>query len=215
MQSDEEITNNFDYLVKIVIIGNSNVGKTALLTRYISHTFPTDSKPTIGIDTNFKIIKKDKNRIKINFCDTAGQERYRSLTAMSYKDANAIILVYDITNRKSFEEKKIWLENVNENSRENIKVMLIGNKNDLKDRCVTIDEAENFSKENNFFFFETSAKENLDDCVKNAFGTLVDFVIEEEIEKEEVLEHEEFRRTRMSSLQINKPAEIGKDRKCC
>ena len=216
MSSDDEITNNFDYLVKIVIIGNSNVGKTALLTRYLSKTFETDPKPTIGIDTNFQILQKQKNRIKINFCDTAGQERYRSLTAMSYKDANAIILVYDITNRKSYEEKKFWLKSVFENSREKIKILLIGNKRDLKnERCVTVDEASAFAREEGLYFFETSAKLEESDCVERAFAVIVDFVVEEEVMREGVLEDEEFRRTRMSSLQINKPQEEGSGGKCC
>ena len=155
-EEEEQKENNF---IKIVIVGQSSVGKTALINQYMNKIFIDAAITTIGTDKFIKIEKINNSEIKLNIWDTAGQERFRSLSPLFLKGSNIVIMVYDITNKESFDElDTFWLEKIKDNTK-NIILGLAANKSDLyESEVVTIEEAKNFAKNNNAFFFETTAK---------------------------------------------------------
>jgi small GTP-binding protein len=168
---------NYDYSFKILLIGESGVGKTCLLLRFTDDTFTQNHQTTVGVDFKQKILLVDKKIIKIQVWDTAGQERFRTLTKGYYKMANGIILTYDVTNRDSFESIKNWLKQVEQLAEKNVCRVIVGNKCDVEDkRSVTFDEGQNFAKEYNIPFFETSAKNNI--RVSETFAFLTQKIIE-------------------------------------
>lgn len=152
---------DFDYLIKITIIGNSNVGKSSIIKRIIYDQFDIESKSTIGIDFHSKIYKKDDTILKVQFWDTAGQERYRSITSNFYRNAKGIIFTYDISDMSSFIAINQWLKNVQENISSNIYFLLIGNKSDkIHNRAVDYQIARDFAEKNKMMFLEVSAMSN-------------------------------------------------------
>ena len=155
-EEEEQKENNF---IKIVIVGQSSVGKTALINQYMNKIFIDAAITTIGTDKFIKIEKINNSEIKLNIWDTAGQERFRSLSPLFLKGSNIVIMVYDITNKESFDElDTFWKEKIKDNT-SNIILGLAANKSDLyESEVVTIEEAKNFAKNNNAFFFETTAK---------------------------------------------------------
>ena len=155
-EEEEQKENNF---IKIVIVGQSSVGKTALINQYMNKIFIDAAITTIGTDKFIKIEKINNSEIKLNIWDTAGQERFRSLSPLFLKGSNIVIMVYDITNKESFDElDTFWLEKIKDNTK-NIILGLAANKSDLyESEVVTIEEAKNFAKNNNAFFFFFSAK---------------------------------------------------------
>ena len=159
----------YDYLFKILLIGNSGVGKSSLLFRFSENIWEKEFIPTIGVDfvSNINIIKKQKlksievdgKKVKLQIWDTAGQERFKNIQASYYKGANGILVVYDITNKESFEHVNSWLIEIEKNGNKNVFKILIGNKNDLEEqRAVTKEQGEEFASINGMDFFETSAK---------------------------------------------------------
>ena len=172
---------NFNYLLKYIIIGNSSVGKSCITMRYIHESFAEEFTSTIGVEYGSKNITINGKIYKIQIWDTAGQENFRSITRAYYKNSICACIVYDITNRKSFEDVKLWLEDCKSQSPRNILLVLIGNKIDLEDkREVSFEEGEKFAKENNMMFLETSAKNG--DNIENIFynsAAIIDKKIEE------------------------------------
>ena len=137
-----------DYKLKILLIGDSGVGKTNLIERFISNTFTSNTKSTVGVEFVSKSYKINNQVFKIEFWDTAAQERYRSITPVYYKGAKRAILVFDITQRTSFENIDKWMVEIKENSSKDMKLMIVGNKKDLKDeRQVKTEEALDKSKD--------------------------------------------------------------------
>jgi Ras-related protein Rab-11A len=148
----------YDYLFKTVLIGDSAVGKSNLLSRFVQDTFSLDAKSTIGVEFAAKTIETEGKRIKAQIWDTAGQERYRAITNAYYRGALGALLVYDITNHASFESCEKWLRELREHADSKIIVMLVGNKSDLKHlRKVDKDEAMSFAEKHDLAFIETSA----------------------------------------------------------
>ena len=146
---------------KVVLVGESGVGKTSIITQFIDQTFQEDIQSTTGGTFSTKSVVCDGGKIlKFEIWDTAGQEKYRSLTTMFYKDANAAVMVYDVTRKDSFEEmKNYWANQIKENSPENIILAIAANKSDLiEQETVDEEEARNFAKELNAIFVTTSAK---------------------------------------------------------
>ena len=155
---------NYEYIFKIIIIGNSNVGKTSLIHRFIDNKYNEKHLATLGCNFHMKTISINEKIIKIQIWDTAGMEKYQSITKSYYRGAQACLIVFDITNRESFDSIGNWIENFNNFSNPNIEkiIILIGNKCDLGiDRKINFEEAENFSRVNNLFYYETSAKEDI------------------------------------------------------
>lgn len=152
--TDEE----YDYLFKIVLIGDSGVGKSNLLSRFTRNEFNMESKSTIGVEFATKSIQAEGKVIKAQIWDTAGQERYRAITSAYYRGAVGALLVYDISKHSTFENVERWLKELRDNAEANIVVMLVGNKSDLRHlRAVETDEAMSFAEQHNLAFIETSA----------------------------------------------------------
>jgi Ras-related protein Rab-1A len=143
-------------------IGDSGVGKSALMMRFADDSFKGSFMSTVGIDFKMKTIQIDGKRVKIQIWDTAGQERFRTITKTYYRGAHGYVLVYDITSAESFEHVKYWLGEIKKNGNEDVHKVIVGNKADLEDqRMVKFDEGKAFSDEKNIPFLETSAKDGL------------------------------------------------------
>ena len=150
---------NFNYLLKFIVIGDSSVGKSNILLRYVHNSFNPEFLTTIGVEFGAKNIEINKKIFKIQIWDTAGQENFRSITRAYYKNSVCALIVYDITNRSSFENIISWIEDCKGQSPKSIFIILVGNKNDLEnERQVSYEEGLEFAKNNNIVFFETSAK---------------------------------------------------------
>jgi len=168
---------NFDYMFKLLIIGNSAVGKTSFLFRYADDSFTSAFVSTVGIDFKVKTVFRHDKRVKLQIWDTAGQERYRTITTAYYRGAMGFILMYDITNEESFNAVQDWVLQIKTHSWEKTPVVLIGNKCDMaNERVVQLEEGKNLAEELGLEFFETSAKENIN--VKIVFESLVDIILE-------------------------------------
>ena len=152
--------NNYDYLFKFILIGDSTVGKTCILTRFVDGWFKSESEPTIGVEFGSKVIKcKSGVTIRLQVWDTAGQESFRSITRSYYRGAIGALLVYDITSQSTFDNLPNWLKDSLEATNQNIGLVLVGNKCDMENqRQVQSALAKQFAKENNLLFLETSAK---------------------------------------------------------
>ncbi|KAG8861950.1 hypothetical protein FRB96_002393 [Tulasnella sp. 330] len=149
---------NYDYLFKVVLIGDSGVGKSNLLSRFTRNEFNLESKSTIGVEFATRSINVDGKTVKAQIWDTAGQERYRAITSAYYRGAVGALLVYDIAKHATYVNVQRWLKELRDHADSNIVIMLVGNKSDLKHlRAVPTEEAKNFSTENGLSFIETSA----------------------------------------------------------
>ena len=172
-----------NYIIKLLTLGDSLVGKTSIVLRYSDDKFHQNKISTIGVDFKVKMITKGNEKIKISIYDTAGQERFRNIVKHYYKGANGILLIYDISNRNTFEKLQFWLDDLKENADiDNLFIYLVGNKNDKKEeREVTFEEGNKFAKEKNLPFIEVSAKtgENInqlfDDMIKGTILKIVNF----------------------------------------
>lgn len=161
-----------DYVFKVVLIGDSAVGKSQMLNRFARNEFTLDSKATIGVEFQTRTIIVDHKTIKAQIWDTAGQERYRAVTSAYYRGAVGAMLVYDITKRQTFDHIARWLEELRSHADNNIVIMLIGNKTDLGTlRAVSTEDAKEFAEKEGLFFLETSALEATN--VESAFYTVL------------------------------------------
>ncbi|CAF0836003.1 unnamed protein product [Brachionus calyciflorus] len=168
---------NFDYMFKLLIIGNSSVGKTSILFRYADDSFTSAFVSTVGIDFKVKTVFRNDKRVKLQIWDTAGQERYRTITTAYYRGAMGFILMYDITNEESFNAVQDWVTQIKTYSWDNAQVVLVGNKSDMQnERVVAYERGKQLADHLGLEFFETSAKENIN--VKQVFERLVDIICE-------------------------------------
>ncbi|KAG6509037.1 ras-related protein RABA1f-like [Zingiber officinale] len=152
---------DYDYLFKVVLIGDSGVGKSNLLSRFTRNEFSLESKATIGVEFATRSIRVEDKVIKAQIWDTAGQERYRAITSAYYRGAVGALLVYDVTRHITFENVERWLKELRDHTESNIVIMLVGNKADLRHlRAVSTDDAKTFAENENTFFMETSALES-------------------------------------------------------
>ncbi|CAA0251375.1 unnamed protein product [Arabidopsis thaliana] len=159
---------DYDYLFKVVLTGDSGVGKSNLLSRFTRNDFSHDSRATIGVEFATRSIQCDDKIVKAQIWDTAGQERYRAITSAYYRGAVGALLVYDVTRHVTFENVERWLKELRDHTDANIVIMLVGNKADLRHlRAISTEEAKAFAERENTFFMETSALEAVN--VDNAF----------------------------------------------
>lgn len=149
----------YDYLFKVLLIGDSSVGKSCILLRFSEDSYTETHISTIGVDFKIKTVEMDGKVIKLQIWDTAGQERFRTITSSYYRGAHGIFVVYDITNHDTFENVKQWLQEIGRYAGDNIDILLVGNKNDLENkREVTFEEGKHFADSIGVEFIETSAK---------------------------------------------------------
>ncbi|CAF2047301.1 unnamed protein product [Brassica napus] len=154
---------DYDYLIKLLLIGDSGVGKSCLLLRFSDGSFTTSFITTIGIDFKIRTIELDGKRIKLQIWDTAGQERFRTITTAYYRGAMGILLVYDVTDESSFNNIRNWIRNIEQHASDNVNKILVGNKADMDEskRAVPKAKGQALADEYGIKFFETSAKTNL------------------------------------------------------
>jgi Ras-related protein Rab-1A len=159
---------DYDFLFKLLLIGDSGVGKSCLLLRFADDTYTESYISTIGVDFKIRTIELDGKTVKLQIWDTAGQERFRTITSSYYRGAHGIIIVYDITDRESFDNVKQWLNEIDRYACENVNKLLVGNKCDMDSkRQVEYEEAKAFADERGIPFLETSAKDSTN--VEKAF----------------------------------------------
>jgi len=178
---------HYDYLLKLIIIGDAACGKSCLLYRFTDNKFKVDSSHTIGVEFGSKTIEVGGKLIKQQIWDTAGQERFRSVTRSYYRNAAGCILLYDITSRESYNHLSTWLNDARALSTLELVIVLVGNKTDLQEkREVTFLEASRFAQENDLLFVETSAKtgENVEEvfvhCAKTILNKIESGIIKPE-----------------------------------
>jgi len=165
------MTTEYDYLFKLLLIGDSGVGKSCLLLRFADDTYTDSYISTIGVDFKIRTVDLDTKTIKLQIWDTAGQERFRTITSSYYRGAHGIIIVYDITDKESFDNVRQWLFEIDRYASENVCKLLVGNKSDLTNkRAVEYEQAKGFADELNVPFLETSAKNAAN--VEQAFLTM-------------------------------------------
>ena len=153
------IYNNFNYLLKFIIVGDSSVGKSNLLMKFAYNKVNEDYQATVGVEFAAKNIEIEQKIFRVQVWDTAGQENFRSITRAYYKNSVCAMIVYDISNEKTFESVKSWLEDIRNQSPKSVLLILVGNKIDLSDkRVISFDKGNEFAIKNGLMFAETSAK---------------------------------------------------------
>ncbi|XP_052684563.1 ras-related protein Rab-37-like isoform X6 [Crassostrea angulata] len=147
-------------MCKTILVGDSGVGKTSLLVQFDQGRFQAGSfSATVGIGFTNKVVDVEGTKVKLQIWDTAGQERFRSITRAYYRDANALLLLYDVSNKASFDNIRAWLGEINEYAQEDVVIMLLGNKADMtSERVIRTEDGERLANEYNVAFMETSAK---------------------------------------------------------
>ena len=180
----------YDFIFKVLLLGNSDVGKSSLILRYVDQVWSDTFVPTIGVDFKVKTLEIDNKQIKMQIWDTAGQERFRNVISSYFRGSHGIFLIYDITNRDSFKNLENWLIEIEKNASQNVLKILIGNKSDLvDDREIKTEEGQAFANRNGMKFIETSAKMNTN--VNEAFEALAKLMIKFNSDKKPVLNKNE------------------------
>ena len=208
-----------DINIKIVVIGESGVGKTNIITRYTSDSFNINTLSTIGVDLFTKKMQSNNYNVTLNIWDTAGQERMKALASSYYKAAKGVILVYDISSKESFDRLRFWLKELRNSGGENVKVVIIGNKNDLfEQRQVSDQEAKKFADEKSYFYMEVSAKTNDQNCVGVAVNALIDEITKDLNDEElaKMIKESELLASVYNDIQANRtPVGNENKKKCC
>ena len=200
----EPINEKIEKSFKILLLGDSSVGKTCFLKRYIDDTFQDVYLSTIGFDYKYKCITlKEGKNIKLQIWDTAGQERFRTIAKSYYKGAHGIILMYDVTDQKSFDSIKKWLEQIKEEAPNKVSVLLVANKIDIEKRIITKEDGENIAKSYDLDIYESSAKDNIN--VSEAFEDLA----------EKINAKYKIMKERGKKLEENVPELTKNKKKCC
>ena len=164
---------NYEMMFKVVLVGDSFVGKTNIMSKYLKNEFREDSKATVGVEFGSKQFTIEGHSVKAQIWDTAGQERYKAITSAYYKGAKGAFIVYDITRKNSFESVERWVSDIISVADKKITIILIGNKSDLEDqRQVTKEEAEEKANKLEIAFMETSALSG--DNLEKAFEKMID-----------------------------------------
>ena len=168
---------SYELLYKVIIIGDTGVGKSNILSRYVKDEFSSNSKSTVGVELGIKFLKIKNTNTKIQIWDTAGQERYKAITSSYFKGSNGCFIVYDITSESSFNNIENWYAEIQKETSKDIPILLVGNKCDLEDeRKVPIEKGKEKAKNLNCVFFETSALKKIN--IEKIFEELVNNIYE-------------------------------------
>jgi len=160
----------YDYLFKLLLIGDSGVGKSCLLLRFADDTYTESYISTIGVDFKIRTVQLDGHTAKLQIWDTAGQERFRTITSSYYRGAHGIIVVYDVTDKESFDNVSNWLKEIDRYASADVNKLLVGNKCDLENKAVDFAAAKEFADQLGIAFLEASAKNATN--VEQAFMTM-------------------------------------------
>ena len=213
------MSEEFDYIFKVVIVGDSGVGKTNLIGRYLKNEYRQDTKATVGVEFGEKKFDINGLKIKAQLWDTAGQERYKAITSMYYKGAKGALIVFDLSSKTTFVNAEKWYNEIKKATDPSINLILVGNKSDLKDkRQVNTEDAENKAKEMGIAYMETSAlnAENVD----KAFSWLIEEISKKLKKEDETLEEEnntdkDVKESQTINLNTTKQENEGIKKNCC
>ena len=198
----------YDYLFKLLLIGDSGVGKSCLLLRFADHTYTESYISTIGVDFKIRTIELDGKTIKLQIWDTAGQERFRTITSSYYRGAHGIIVVYDVTDAESFNNVKQWLAEIDRYASENVNKLLVGNKCDLvSKKAVNYETAKAFADKLEIPFLETSAKAATN--VETAFLTMAAEI------KNTVAKQPQIKPSAKTEVSVGKGSDLSQSGGCC
>ncbi|GFO10567.1 ras-related protein rab-35 [Plakobranchus ocellatus] len=198
----------YDHLFKLLIIGDSGVGKSSLLLRFADNIFSGSYITTIGVDFKIRTIDVNGERVKLQIWDTAGQERFRTITSTYYRGTHGVLVVYDVCSGESFANVQRWLHEIDQNC-DVVNRILVGNKDDDPERKVVLtQDAERFAERMQIQLFETSAKENKN--VEEMFTAITRLVLES---KKKV--QDEARNAPASTIRVGNKKSGGKSSKCC
>ena len=204
MEDDE-----YDYIFKVLLLGNSDVGKSSLLLRFVDSLWNDAFVPTIGVDFKVKTLEINNKKVKMQIWDTAGQERFRTVVSTYFRGAHGILLLYDVTNKDSFKNLENWLIEIEKNSSDKVLKILVGNKCDLSDdREIQTEEGQAFAVRNGMEFMETSAKMNTN--VSKAFETLGKLMIDFNSKGNNNSQSGEGK-----NLKANSGKDLNTKKKCC
>ncbi|SMN22714.1 similar to Saccharomyces cerevisiae YFL005W SEC4 Rab family GTPase essential for vesicle-mediated exocytic secretion and autophagy [Maudiozyma saulgeensis] len=199
---------NYDSIMKILLIGDSGVGKSCLLVRFVEDKFSPSFITTIGIDFKIKTVDINGKKVKLQLWDTAGQERFRTITTAYYRGAMGIILVYDVTDERTFTNVNQWFKTVSDHANDDAQLLLVGNKSDMDTRVVTYEQGETLAKELGLPFVEASAKD--DTNVNDIFFTLAK-LIQEKIDNNKMTDAS----GQAGNVNIKSGNESGSKANCC
>ena len=207
---DEDNKDQAELAIKILIIGDSRVGKTSLLLKYVDKSFPEEHISTIGVEYKEKVESRDGFNIRLQIWDTAGEERFRSITKSIYKNTHGVLFVYDITQKETFANVKHWIKDT-ENIDKEIKGIIVGNKIDLPDKVITKTDLDEIGEKYKMPVIEVSAKEgtNVNECFDLLINELFKNKTNDQIK-------ETYLRKAKSDLSISSKAiNANKKKKCC
>lgn len=199
---------NYDSIMKILLIGDSGVGKSCLLVRFVEDKFSPSFITTIGIDFKIKTVDINGKKVKLQLWDTAGQERFRTITTAYYRGAMGIILVYDVTDERTFTNVNQWFKTVSDHANDDAQLLLVGNKSDMDTRVVSYEQGESLAKELGLPFVEASAKD--DTNVNDIFFTLAK-LIQEKIDNNKMSDGN----AQDSNVNIKSGNDSGSKSNCC
>lgn len=209
MKNSGSVDINYDYKCQLIVIGDSTVGKTSLLFQYNNQSNPLKQVATVGIDYFTKDVKIQGKIVRTKIWDTAGQERFRSITDNFFKCANGVILVFDLNNRESFENLKLWIQSIKlKATNKNIRQILLGNKLDLK-REISTEEGQEFANDYGLEYFETSAKTN------SNIQQSIDYLIEEIFKTGELESTKNITRCDISNHNSKENEKVKSKKGCC
>ena len=201
---------DYDYLYKILLIGNSSVGKSSLLLRFVDSKWNETFVPTIGVDFKVKTMEVEGKKIKLQIWDTAGQERFKNITSNYYRGAHGIMVVYDITETKSFKNITNWLIEIEKNAKKDVYKLLIGNKIDLEEkREVSHTQAKDFADTYGMKFIETSAKNN------NNVNESFQFLASEIMKLEEKDKDKLNKKDKKKNMTLTQGSNLNEKKKSC